>query len=524
MPRTPEHLLSGPEEAALLKEVAEALNEANDISAAMGAILPRLSQVLGLTTAWAFRFDPRRATFVEMGASGLPPALAARDGEALKSSWCECQDRLVTGRLDTAVNIVRCSRLRAAKGSRQGLKFHASIPLRMNDQPLGILNVAASGAQVFTPPALNLLRVIGYQVAVTMDRAALLSDMRRHNERLGKMTSIARELTGIMDEAVLLRRAIRLFSDRLGYEGTAVLRDSKRLDAVENLVLANEPEYSYQDRVSAPLAEDQRHILTEARSYMESPIASSPYVLRIESRAPRAFTSTDKELLTAFTWYLSALLEQIDLYRQALEAARWHERRMVAADLHDSVSQHLFSAQLLTRALKAHWGCETDTTVQEIGERLTAVIGQSQREMRDLVQTLRSDHEGLADEVRRRLWRLKALPGVTIIENIQEVSCRLTPRLNDAVLHILDEALQNGLKHAYGAPITVCLQRRSDDVHLEVLDSGPGFPVDRMPSGHGLDTMRERAISHGLALTIEGKAEVGTKISLIIPCPKEVST
>ena len=38
MPRTPEHLLSGPEEAALLKEVAEALNEANDISAAMGAI------------------------------------------------------------------------------------------------------------------------------------------------------------------------------------------------------------------------------------------------------------------------------------------------------------------------------------------------------------------------------------------------------------------------------------------------------------------------------------------------------
>ena len=131
----PIRLLSEGEEARLLKDIAESLNEANDVSSAMSAILPRLSQVLGLKTAWAFRYDPQRATFVEVGASGLPPALSANNAEALRSSWCECQDRMVKGHLDTAVNIVRCSRLRDAIGDKQGLKYHASIPLKMNGRP-----------------------------------------------------------------------------------------------------------------------------------------------------------------------------------------------------------------------------------------------------------------------------------------------------------------------------------------------------------------------------------------------------
>jgi len=100
----------------LFTEVAALLNEATDIGSAMELILPKMSETLGLMTAWAFRYDESRRSFVEVGASGLPPALGCHGAAALKSGWCECQDQFVHSRLDRAVNVVRCSRLRDAIG------------------------------------------------------------------------------------------------------------------------------------------------------------------------------------------------------------------------------------------------------------------------------------------------------------------------------------------------------------------------------------------------------------------------
>ena len=131
----------------ILKDLAEALNETTDVSEAMAAILPRLSSVLGLSTAWAFRYDPDRSSFVEVGASGLPPALACNDAAPLKDGWCECQEQFVAGRLSKAVNIVRCSRLRDAVGDKAELVYHASIPLRSKGKPLGILERRRIGSQ-----------------------------------------------------------------------------------------------------------------------------------------------------------------------------------------------------------------------------------------------------------------------------------------------------------------------------------------------------------------------------------------
>lgn len=129
----------------LFQAIAIALNEANDLMTAMALILPKLSAALGLTTAWAFRYDAKRQSFVDVGASGLPPALAVCDAAPLKSGWCECQEQFADGRLHRAVNVVRCSRLRDAQGERQGLVFHASIPLRSKEKRLGILNLAEIG-------------------------------------------------------------------------------------------------------------------------------------------------------------------------------------------------------------------------------------------------------------------------------------------------------------------------------------------------------------------------------------------
>ncbi len=513
-------LLSEPEEIALLKDIAEALNEANDLSSAMAAILPRLGQVLGLTTAWAFRFDPQRATFVEVGASGLPPALSHNNAAPLKSSWCECQERLATGRLDTAVNIVRCSRLRDAEGEKQGLQFHASIPIKMNGRPLGILNVASIGAQVFTRPALDLLRAIGYHVAVTLDRAALLSDMRRHNERLEALAAIARDLTGVMDEDALFRRSIRLYADRMGFDGVGVIQNGVVVHAVDNTASVPEKEYSYRDQDSMRLPPAERLILADdACSAIAAPVARYPYAIRVESRTAHAFSRVDEEILAAFTWYLAALLEQIALHRQALETARWKERRQLAADLHDSVSQHLFSAQLLARTIRQHAAGE-GVNVSEIGplgERLETVLRHSQSEMRGLIEALRPESAPLAYELRHRLLRLKDILGDRLTWDIPDLPAIFPPRLTDGVLRIVDEALQNSLKHAQGADLHVSFQSREASYVLKVSDSGPGFDPASVRAGYGLATMQERAAAVGLDWRLDSQSGQGTRVTVIIP-------
>lgn len=520
----PKPLLSEPEEVALLKAIAESLNEANDVTQAMAAILPRLSQVLGLKTAWAFRFDPTRATFVEVGASGLPPALARDNASALKSSWCECQDRMVNGRLDTAVNIVRCSRLRHAEGDKQGLNFHASIPMKMNGRPLGILNVAAEGATVFTQPALDLLRAIGFHVAVTLDRASLIADMRRRNEQLEALGIIARELTGITDQQQLYQKAISSFAHRMAVDGVALYEDDQLLHAVCADARRQE-EYSYRDQVSALLPESERKILSDACSALTVPIPHFPLTIRIESRNVGAFGTIDEEILTTFAWYLTALLEQTALYHQALDTARWAERRQLAADLHDSVSQHLFSAQLLVRALQQRAPRLTNAKSQEDTkrlERLASVIQTSQQEMRGLIEALRPGNTPLAVELRHRLIRLADVLGSRLSWDIADVHTTLAARAHDAVLRIVDEALQNAVKHAELGPIRVLLRRSPNSLHIQVMDLGPGFDSVQVQSGYGLNTMRDRAAAVGLGFRITSRPGHGTQVSISVP--KELIT
>lgn len=513
-------LLSEPEEVALLKDIAESLNEANDITAAMSAILPRLSHVLGLRTAWAFRFDPARATFVEVGASGLPPALSRNNGEALKSSWCECQDRMVNGRLDTAVNIVRCSRLRDAPGDKEGLKFHASIPMKMNGQPLGILNVAADGATVFTQPALDLLRAIGFHVAVTMDRAALIADMKRRNEQLQSLGLIARELTGTNEQSELFSRAVSLFATRMGYEGVALF-DGENMIHRATMASHSDLEYSYRDRDSALLPPPDRKILADTCSALSIPVPHFPLAIRIESRSVGAFGPIDEEILTAFAWYLTALLEQIAYYHQALDTARWAERRQLAADLHDSVSQHLFSAQLITRALRQRSGNSAAASADELAGRLEAVVRTSQEEMRRLIETLRPDSAPLAAELQHRLIRLRDSVGLEVTWDIADAELSLSARVRDAVLRITDEALQNAIKHAPSSSIHVSLRLEGHHPVLKIWDNGPGFDPVSVRGGFGLTTMRERAQAARLSFQLMAAPGQGTSICLGIPTEDE---
>lgn len=172
-------LLQGNRELAILYSIAGYLNHKVDVHEALQEVLARVTELLGLRTAWVWLLDeqgqPRLAA-----ALALPPYLA--DHPARMTGYCLCLDKFLDGALEGAANIdvYRCSRLQNAEResdpSSLGLRFHASIPIYAGNIPLGVLNVASEDWRELKPEELQLLHIISDQIGLAVQRARISAE------------------------------------------------------------------------------------------------------------------------------------------------------------------------------------------------------------------------------------------------------------------------------------------------------------------------------------------------------------
>jgi two-component system, NarL family, sensor kinase len=186
---------------ATLKVIAETLNNGVSLRQTFASTLPLVIELLQLHTGWLFLYDDQGA-FTNVSYYQLPPALAY-PGPAWDDT-CECQRLARSGDLHDAAQVVECSRLRDATGDRQGLAYHASVPLVKGDRLLGIMNVATPQWDVFTPQDIEILSAIGHQIATAIERTQLAEQATRmalveERNRLAREVhdTLAQELTGI---------------------------------------------------------------------------------------------------------------------------------------------------------------------------------------------------------------------------------------------------------------------------------------------------------------------------------------
>ncbi len=155
------------------------LNSQNtEIEPLLARVLALLCETLGTSAAWVPLLDDRgrlgrRGNFRLAGAHNLPPALEANDRAEMHWSGCACQRKLLAGELMAAVNLVECQRLQRAQGDTRGLRYHASIPLRVRDRTLGLLNLTTPPDRVFGDDELRLLSAFTDQIGVALERARL---------------------------------------------------------------------------------------------------------------------------------------------------------------------------------------------------------------------------------------------------------------------------------------------------------------------------------------------------------------
>ena len=236
--------------------------------------------------------------------------------------------------------------------------------------------------------------------------------------------------------------------------------------------------------------------------------------------AGRGFTERDEEILSLFAAHAAIALTNARLYERSQELSVMQERSRLARDLHDAVTQKVFSIRAHARAatvLAARDPMDAARVRTEI-EVIGALGAEAHAELRAVIDGLAPpdlEAAGLAESLRRYAVLAGRAHGVPVTFTAGALPA-LGPRAEAALYRVAQEALHNALRHAGASGVRVALSRAARRVVLEVSDDGHGFVPEAPSSGLGLASMRERASAAGAALTIRS-GETGTLVRMTVP-------
>ncbi|MFF0855380.1 GAF domain-containing sensor histidine kinase [Streptomyces sp. NPDC003280] len=233
------------------------------------------------------------------------------------------------------------------------------------------------------------------------------------------------------------------------------------------------------------------------------------------------FTEEDEELLVILAQHAAIALTNARLYERSRELTIAEERSRLAHELHDAVSQKLFSLRLTAQAAAALVDRDPARAKGEL-HQVAALAAEATDELRAAVVELRPaalDEDGLIATLRTQTQVLDRAHSarVTFASN----GFRALPAAQEeAVLRVAQEALHNALRHSGAEHVRVSVDRRGGGAVLRVADDGGGFDpgaVRRAGRHLGLVSMRDRADGVGGTLTVHAEPGRGTTIEMEVP-------
>jgi signal transduction histidine kinase len=241
----------------------------------------------------------------------------------------------------------------------------------------------------------------------------------------------------------------------------------------------------------------------------------------------RGYGIDEIALVTALAEQIGLMLETQRLRRQAEEMAVLAERQRLARDLHDSVTQSLYSLTLFSRAGRE---AAADGDTQRLQESLASLEQNTLhalREMRLLLYELRPadlENEGLQRALELRLNTVERRAGLQIDVQMDPLSA-LPASCESDLYHIVVEALNNVVKHAAASRVLLLLKYVGEEpdrrLQLAIVDDGRGYDPAENTGGLGLNNMRERAARLHGEISFTSAPGAGTRVEAILPCPVE---
>ncbi|UXA14678.1 GAF domain-containing sensor histidine kinase [Mycobacterium sp. SMC-8] len=260
-------------------------------------------------------------------------------------------------------------------------------------------------------------------------------------------------------------------------------------------------------------------------------------VLNVHTVAERDFGDRDVELLLVIGRLIAGAMHQARLHRQLVARERAHEnfveqvieaqeleRRRLAGDIHDGISQRLvtLSYRLDAAAQAARSPGDRDALHEQL-DRARELAELTLQEARAAISGLRPpvlDDLGLSGGLASLA---RSIPQITIDVDLDDT--RLPDHIELALYRIAQECLQNVVKHAHASLARLVFRVDDNTARLEIADDGVGFDTFEHPlgsdemGGYGLLSMAERAEIVGGRLNIRSRPGSGTTVTATIPLP-----
>jgi len=228
------------------------------------------------------------------------------------------------------------------------------------------------------------------------------------------------------------------------------------------------------------------------------------------------YNTDNVRLLMMVVDQMGIALERAILQEQAEHAIIIEERQRLARELHDAVTQSLYSLTLMADAAQKF----NDQSLWARSEHYLRMVQTTARdvlkEMRLLVFELRPsalENEGFVNALRQRLDTVETRAGVETHFEINQVAAPPID-IQVALYRIAQEALNNALKHAQASSVMVSYFADQEHVRLTIQDNGQGFDSAQVNGGIGLKSMRERVERYGGAFCLESRNGHGTTITV----------
>lgn len=308
------------------------------------------------------------------------------------------------------------------------------------------------------------------------------------NERVLEVNDLACEMYKMSRKEFLKKSFGDTLGSKAGKEHDLIARtlDQEKYNVGEILVQVDDEELTLDVHVNEVVYKGRKAILSVNRD--------------ITTRK-----MIQKELLNEQTRGLTALIDGQEM-----------ERRRLSRELHDGLGQLLTTSMIYIKQLKKL----VSTDSLEIVERVNDILENTMEEVRSISHNLLPsvlDDFGLPIAIKNMVNNLGKNNHTQIHLNLDESLPRLDPEVEVGFYRIAQEGLNNSLKHASDAKITITLQKVKNEIELNIRDTGKGFSIDSNnaeKSGNGIANMQQRASSLGSTFKIFSKKGEGTEISV----------
>lgn len=550
-------------ELSALAEIARIVALATSLDATLAAITERTTQIIGCRAAAIFLPDATGQLRL-MGEYGLPEAYGAFIA-TLMDAMDGLPDDLQTptilayrdGKpafrtlLDLPPDAPPSIRTAQAIGREHGWVSVIAVPLVVQGKPTGTLTCYRADADEPPEETMRLIAAIADQSAIAVRNSALYAETERQLAEMTALHASARVLNSSLDRAAVLNRIVEQAARVTGAQASSLHELTEAGDAtILRAAYGAEPGWKTDQTIfrqgpAIYAIQSRAPVIIRSREDAEAmPFWQPAFADRIKEMPLRGLiavpfgyqrelnatlmlffdreinpTEGDLQLLAAFADHAGVAMHNAQLYAQAQAAAALEERNRLARDLHDSVTQSLFSMSLLAQVLPALWETRPEEAKQSL-EELRRLTRESLAEMRALLFQLRPvalEEDGLVGALTKHVESLQRRDGPRLTLAAALGDERLSLTTEETLFRVAIEAIGNALKHARAARIDISLTVVDRHVILRVRDDGRGFdPAQRRAEpGHlGLPGMRERVAREGGIVTIESAPGAGTSVTV----------